>query len=55
LRARKVGTQHVIEEADLAEVTEARVLPLPASWERTPTGQPMPDVLAALRTSRAGR
>jgi excisionase family DNA binding protein len=55
LRARKVGTQHVIEETDLAEATEARLLPLPASWTRTPTGQPIPDVLAALRNSRAGR
>jgi len=55
LRARKIGTQHVIEETDLAEVTAARVLPLPAAWTHTTTGEPMPDVLAALRTSRAGR
>jgi len=55
LRAHKVGTQHVIEEADLAEADGARVLPLPASWARSPTGEPIPDVLAALRTSRAGR
>jgi excisionase family DNA binding protein len=55
LRARKIGTQHVIEEADLAEATAARVLPIPPAWARTPTGEPMPDVLSALRTSRAGR
>jgi len=55
LRARKIGTQHVIEEADLDEATAARVLPLPPSWARTATGEPMPDVLAALRNSRAGR
>jgi len=35
LRARKIGTQHVIEEADLDEATAARVLPLPPSWAHT--------------------
>jgi excisionase family DNA binding protein len=55
LRAQKIGTQHVIEEADLAAVTGQRSLPLPQGWQRTATGEPMPDVLAALRSSRADR
>ena len=55
LRARKVGTQHVIEESDLAEALAQRTVPLPGAWSRTLTGEPMPDVVSALRTSRAGR
>lgn len=55
LRARKIGTQHVIEEADLAELLEPRTLPLPRAWTTTPTGEMLPDVLASLRASRAGR
>lgn len=55
LRARKIGTQHVIEEADLAELLEPRMLPLPRAWTTTPTGEALPDVLASLRASRAGR
>ena len=55
LRARKVGTQHVIDEADLAALADETSLPLPAAWRHTTTGEPMPDVLAAIRSSRAGR
>jgi excisionase family DNA binding protein len=56
MRARKIGTQHVIEEADLDAVLEQRVsLPLPDAWRRTASGRPMPDVVAAIRRSRRGR
>ncbi len=55
LRATRIGTQHLIDEQDLARLTEASTLPLPAAWRRTPTGEPMPDVLAAIRSSRAAR
>jgi excisionase family DNA binding protein len=55
LRAHKIGTQHVIDEADLAALVEETSLPLPHAWRRTSTGEPMPDVLAAIRSSRAGR
>ncbi|MDQ3990959.1 MAG: helix-turn-helix domain-containing protein [Actinomycetota bacterium] len=55
LRARKVGTQHVIEEHDLDEVVEGEMLPLPKGWRRTITGEPMPNVVAAIRRSRSGR
>ena len=55
LRAHKVGTQHVIEEADLDLLTEGDTLPLPAEWGRTRTGEPMPNVVRAVRLSRDGR
>ena len=55
LRARKVGTQHIIEEEDLeAVIEEPRMLPLPAGWKRTRSGRPMPDVVAAIHRSRQG-
>lgn len=55
LPARKVGTQHVIEEGDLAALDPAgRRSALPAAWRRTVTGEPMPDVVDAIRRSRAG-
>lgn len=53
LPARKIGLQHMIDEDDLpgSEVT----VPLPDAWRRTITGEPMPDVVAAIRRARAGR
>lgn len=56
LKATKIGTQHMIDEGDLVAFAEAdSVLPLPAGWRRTATKEPMPDVIAAIRSSRAGR
>jgi excisionase family DNA binding protein len=56
LPARKVGTQHVIEEADIEGLLDAaEVVPLPSSWKRTWTGEPMPDWLNAVRRDRAER
>ena len=55
LTARKVGTQHVIEERDLDALDPATLRSaLPAAWRRTVTGEPMPDVVDAIRRSRAG-
>ena len=56
LRAHKVGTQHVLEEADLAEMLGdfEDTVELPPEWQRTFWGGPMPDVVAAVRRSRAG-
>jgi excisionase family DNA binding protein len=55
LRAHKVGTQHVIEETDLDDVLEtSETTAVPESWKMTISGRPMPDVVAAIRRSRAG-
>ena len=55
LKATRIGTQHLIDEEDLARVVSDTPLPLPASWQKTATGERMPQVLAAIRSSRAGR
>lgn len=52
LGAKKVGTQHMIDEGDLESVRAGGTLPLPPGWRRTSTGEPMPDVLRALSRSR---
>ncbi len=55
LRSRKVGTQHTVEEADLAAALakDEQMLELPAEWRFMADGQPMPNVVAAVRRSRA--
>ena len=57
LRARKIGTQHVIEEADLDEVLddEYEMAPLPEEWKTTAEGKPMPNVVRIIHESRRGR
>lgn len=56
LRARKVGTQHVIEEVDLEPLlADNSVLPAPAWWDKTSTGEPMPDWVAEVRNQRNRR
>jgi len=55
LQARKIGTQHVIEPADLERLVEDEELPMPAEWLTTVSGKPMPNVVRAIRISRAGR
>jgi len=56
LKATRIGTQHMIEEDDLARLTQMKAaLPLPSGWRRTATHGQMPDVLAAVRSSRVGR
>jgi excisionase family DNA binding protein len=55
LTATRVGTQHIIDEADLAGMLEVETrLPAPEAWATTSWGAPMPDVVAALRRSRVG-
>ena len=56
LPSKKVGTQHLIEEQDLDAVAapDAERLPLPPAWRTTFWGEPMPDVVAAVRRSRHG-
>jgi excisionase family DNA binding protein len=55
LRASKVGTQHVIEELDLEALDPPEMLPLPSGYQQTASGEPMPNVAAWIRQSRAGR
>jgi len=55
LKATRIGTQHLIDEEDLARIEGDTTLSLPASFQRTATGERMPDVLAAIRSSRAAR
>ena len=53
LSAQKVGTQHLIDEAELHELVGGTTLPPPAdAWKRTHTGEPMPDWVAVIRRHR---
>lgn len=55
LASERVGTQHLVdEEAVDALATETAVVPSTFD-ERTITGEPMPNFLAALRRSRSAR
>lgn len=55
LRATRVGTQHLIDEADLdALVAPATALELPERWKHFDSGRPVPDVVNALARSRRG-
>lgn len=55
LRARKIGTQHVLEEADLVEALRGSgpTMPLPRQWKEAFWGGPMPDWAAIVRTQRS--
>ena len=55
LAARKIGTQHVIEEEDLDAILLDEELPLPESWSTMPDGRPTPNVVRVIRLSRVGR
>jgi excisionase family DNA binding protein len=55
LPARKIGTQHVIEESDLEPLLEDHMLPVPESWRFMPDGRPVPNVVRAIRLARVGR
>ena len=55
LPARRVGTQHVIDESDLEALLEDEELPGPKAWTRMPDGRPVPNVVRAIRLSRLGR
>lgn len=56
LRAARIGTQHVIEEADLDALLNAERLPVPPEWgwDQLPDGRVMPDIVAVIRRQRAG-
>lgn len=54
LPSQKVGTQHLIDEADLQRTTE-QSSPLPRRWRATATGEPMPDWVSLVREGRDAR
>lgn len=54
LPARRIGNQHIVDEADLDSVSRGDSLPVPEPWRPTFDGSPMPDVVAAVRRSRLG-
>jgi excisionase family DNA binding protein len=53
LRAQRVGTQHLIDEQDLASLdSESATTPVP-EWLRTfPDGRPQPDWVRLIREDR---
>jgi excisionase family DNA binding protein len=56
LRAHKIGTQHVIDEADLEAVKGvSEQVELPPGWDRMMDGRPMPNIVAVIRGARASR
>lgn len=52
LPSQKFGTQHLVDERDLAEMSGSSRLFLPGGWTTTVTGEPMPDWVSLLRSSR---
>jgi excisionase family DNA binding protein len=56
LAARKIGTQHIIDEPDLDRLLDDEELPVPDDWgwDRLPDGRPMPNVVGIIRRQRAG-
>ncbi len=54
LPARKVGTQHVIDEGSLEAFENVKRLPVPPEWLRTHTGEPHLDYARLIRRARLG-
>jgi excisionase family DNA binding protein len=55
LRSRKVGTQHILEEADLEAIVGGAddVVELPPEWQEAFWGGPMPDWTGIIRRQRS--
>jgi excisionase family DNA binding protein len=55
LRSQKVGTQHLVAEADLWHLAEEPTSrPMPAAWHETWTGEPPVDWVRLIHRSRRG-
>lgn len=54
LRSQRVGTQQLVDEADLDALVEVGAMPLPPGWERLRDGSARPDWGELLRDSRRG-
>lgn len=56
LRSQRIGSQHLIEEADLQPfLDEPDALAAPGGWGVTPSGAPMPDGVRLIRKVRESR
>ena len=56
LRSERVGTQHLIDEADLDAITaDDEPLPRPRQLRKTHSGEPMPDSVRLVREIRDSR
>jgi excisionase family DNA binding protein len=56
LRSERVGTQHLIDEADLDALTaDGGSLPIPRALRKTWSGRDMPDAVALIREIRDSR
>jgi excisionase family DNA binding protein len=56
LRSQRVGTQHLVDEAELDALTaSSQSLPLPSLLRTTWSGREMPDVVTILRDLRESR
>ena len=54
LTEREASVARIVVERDDHETT-GNMVELPEGWNRTVSGRPMPDIVAALDRSRAGR
>jgi excisionase family DNA binding protein len=56
LRSERVGTQHLVDEAELEALVDdpADIVP-PGGWGTLPSGAPAPNWAQAVRETRAGR
>lgn len=53
LRSTRIGTQHLLDEADLAQLAPDALLPAPSGWwSESHTGEQLPDFLTTLRRQR---
>jgi len=55
LPARRVGTQHIIDERDLDDLVGSRSLPVPVRWRTFDSGRAQPDWASAIAASRRSR
>lgn len=54
LRSSRVGTQHLVDEAELQALADDATLPLPDGWDTLSDASPRPDWAEFVRDSRRG-
>lgn len=54
LRSSRVGTQHLVDEAELQALADEATLALPDGWDTLSDGSPRPDWAEFVRDSRRG-